>query len=142
MNLQVDLGLYSFLHSAWQSHPERIFLSGFQRMDSASLNPPLGAERRGSLSTRTTHPAFLAGLTRLLDTVGAQSEIVNPFAYQTKGEMFTGIAEQFGTTKASEFLSATHSCGLTGQRSFRVSVRTQCGRVLRLCIAKGVIPIR
>ena len=93
----------------------------------ASLNPPLGAERRGSLSTRTTHPAFLEGLTRLLDTVGAQSEVVNPFAYQTKGELFTEVAEQFGIAEASKFLSATHSCGLTGQRSFRVSVRTQCG---------------
>ena len=31
-----------------------------------SLNPPLGPERRGSLSTRTTHPAFLEGLATIL----------------------------------------------------------------------------
>ena len=35
----------------------------------ASLNPPLGAERRGSLSTRTTHPAFLEGLSMILESV-------------------------------------------------------------------------
>lgn len=92
-----------------------------------SLNPPLGPERRGSLSTRTTHPAFLEGIAAVLKEVGAQSTIVNPFAGQTKGEMFSAVAEQFGTSVASKFLSLTHSCGFTGQRSFRVSVRTQCG---------------
>lgn len=93
----------------------------------ASLNPPLGAERRGSLSTRTTHPAFLEGLSTILDVVGAQSTIVNPFSGQTKGEMFADLAEEFGNAEASRFLSRTHSCGATGQRSFGVSLLRQCG---------------
>ena len=93
----------------------------------ASLNPPLGAERRGSLSTRTTHPAFLEGLSAVLDEVGAQSTIINPFADQTKGEMFAEVGEQFGEANTSKFLSLTHSCGSTGQRAFGVSVATQCG---------------
>ena len=92
-----------------------------------SLNPPLGAERRGSLSTRTTHPSFLEGLTAILKAVEAQSIIVNPFAGQTKGEMFSALAEEFGRAEASRFLSCTHSCGSTGQRRFGISVRTQCG---------------
>ena len=93
----------------------------------ASLNPPLGAERRGSLSTRTTHPAFLEGLSSILDQVGAQSTIVNPFSGQTKGQMFADLAEEFGKAEASTFLSRTHSCGATGQRAFGVSLLTQCG---------------
>ena len=93
----------------------------------ASLNPPLGAERRGSLSTRTTHPAFLEGLSSILDAVGAQSTIVNPFSGQTKGEMFADLAGEFGKAEASIFLSRTHSCGATGQRAFGVSLLTQCG---------------
>ena len=93
----------------------------------ASLNPPLGAERRGSLSTRTTHPAFLEGLAVILDAVGAQSTIVNPFIGQTKGEMFAEVAAQFGNEEASKFLSLTHSCGWTGQRAFGISMRRQCG---------------
>ena len=93
----------------------------------ASLNPPLGAERRGSLSTRTTHPAFLEGLSSILEVVGAQSNIVNPFIDQTKGEMFAVVANQFGKEAASKFLSLTHSCGLTGQRTYGVPVHTQCG---------------
>lgn len=100
-----------------------------------SLNPPLGPERRGSLSTRTTHPAFLGGLTAILEKVGAHGLIHNPFARKTKGEMYTAVAELVGNEKASEFLSHTHSCGLTGQRTFRVSPTTQCG-VCFACVVR------
>ena len=93
----------------------------------ASLNPPLAPNRRGSLSTRTTHPAFLDRLSRLLEDVGAHPTIVNPFARMTKGEMFRAAANQFSEAEISGFLSATHSCGLTGQRSKRISTTTQCG---------------
>ena len=93
----------------------------------ASLNPPLGPERRGSLSTRTTHPAFLDGLSMILEVVGAQSTIVNPFTELTKGEMFSEVAELVGKAEASRFLSLTHSCGMTGQRAFGIPVSTQCG---------------
>ena len=93
----------------------------------ASLNPPLAPNRRGSLSTRTTHPAFLDRLSRILEEVGAHPTIVNPFAHMTKGEMFRTAANQFCETEISDFLSATHSCGLTGQRSKRIPTTTQCG---------------
>ena len=93
----------------------------------ASLNPPLTSNRRGSLSTRTTHPAFLDGLSRILEDVGAHSTIMNPFARRTKGEMFRTAANQFSEPAMSGFLSATHSCGLTGQRSKGISPTTQCG---------------
>jgi hypothetical protein len=93
----------------------------------ASLNPPLDPNRRGSLSTRTTHPAFLEGLSQTLNTVGAHATIHNPFADRTKGEMFAKAADLVGADKASAFLSATHSCGLTGQRAFGIPVTTQCG---------------
>jgi len=93
----------------------------------ASLNPPLSPNRRGSLSTRTTHPVFLDGLSRILNEVGAHSTIVNPFARMTKGEMFRDAAERFGVTAISDFLSSTHSCGLTGQRSYGISTTRQCG---------------
>ena len=93
----------------------------------ASLNPPLDPNRRGSLSTRTTHPAFLKGLEQVLAIVGAQSSIHNPFTSVTKGEMFALAAELVGSDEAAAYLSATHSCGLTGQRAFRLPVTRQCG---------------
>lgn len=93
----------------------------------ASLNPPLGPERRGSLSTRTTHPAFLEGLVAVLGAVGAHGHIQNPFADSTKGEMFTRAAALVGDVNAAELLSATNSCAHTGQRAFGISPSTACG---------------
>lgn len=93
----------------------------------ASINPPLGSERLGSLSTRTTHPAFLEGLSAVLTSVGAHAEIENPFALLSKGEMFQSVKNLVGSTQASGFLSATHSCGLTGQTTHGFSPIRQCG---------------
>lgn len=93
----------------------------------ASLNLPLGPERRGSLSTRTTHPFYLRELSNILQRVGAHADITNPFEDLTKGEMFKRVAELIGRDKASKILSMTHSCSNTGQRNFRIPVKTQCG---------------
>jgi len=93
----------------------------------ASVNPPLSPNRRGSLSTRTTHPRFLGELSQLLAKVGAHFMIFNPFLDKTKGEMFALVADMVGTDEAAKFLSATHSCGLTGQRAFGISASVQCG---------------
>lgn len=93
----------------------------------ASLNPPLDPNRRGSLSTRTTHPAFLEGLAQVLATVGAHSSIHNPFSTMTKGEMYALAAGLVGVDESAQFLSTTHSCGLTGQRAFGLPVTRQCG---------------
>ena len=93
----------------------------------ASLNPPLGLERLGSLSTRTTHPAFLQRLSALLTKVGAHAVIENPFARVTKGEMYERVVGLVGTDEASKFLSATHSCALTGQRDKHISAAVPCG---------------
>lgn len=59
-----------------------------------SINPPLTAARIGSLSTRTTHPVFLRRFQNLLDGVGLNVELKNPYQYQTKGEMFAGCKNQ------------------------------------------------
>jgi len=93
----------------------------------ASINPPLSPNRRGSLSTKTTHPAFLQGLSEILDRAGAHGHIVNPFADATKGEMFRQVKESIGSDAASEYLSSTTSCSHTGAKSFGISRRAQCG---------------
>jgi len=93
----------------------------------ASINPPLGPGRRGSLSTRTTHPAFLKDLNTFIQQAGITGQIRNPFASTTKGEMVSWAMDQLGPDAASAFLSATNSCSSTGQRSFGVPLRVQCG---------------
>lgn len=42
------------------------------------INVPFIASRAGSLSTRTTHPHFIARLVEALDAVGIGNELSNP----------------------------------------------------------------
>lgn len=51
-----------------------------------SLNVPLTPSRRGSCSTRTTHPHYLNTLGRVLEQVGLRNQILNPLEGKTKGE--------------------------------------------------------
>ncbi len=93
----------------------------------ASLNLPLTADQRGSLSTRSTHPLFLEQLATLATAAGAHAQIENPLTAMTKGEMFSHLAKLVGRDTASDFLSATHSCGHTGHRNFKISPLQHCG---------------
>ena len=54
---------------------------------SISLNYPLNPSRRGSCSTRTTHPYFLSSLHSILETLGFERRLINPYEFSTKGEM-------------------------------------------------------
>ena len=92
----------------------------------ASLNPPLGPDRRGSLSTHTTHPRFLRGLVDLMKDVGGHSLIENPFEELTKGEMFRRVADAIGVGAASSYLGATNSCSHTDARFIGV-IGASCG---------------
>lgn len=94
----------------------------------ASLNPPLGPERIGSLSTRTTQPWFLWRVSELLQAIGAHGTIVNPFQLMTKGEMFKQVISILGAEQASSYLSSTNSCAHTDQHyQGGVPSGTHCG---------------
>lgn len=56
-----------------------------------SLNVPLTSARIGSLSTRTTHPHFIALYRKLLDSIGLDNPVELPYRFQTKGEMFEQV---------------------------------------------------
>lgn len=72
-----------------------------------ALNPPLTPRRVGSLSTRTTHPYFLAILQDVLNDVGESVTLRNPYEYMTKGEMLRGCRDQ---TALAAVASKTMSC--------------------------------
>jgi hypothetical protein len=101
-----------------------------------SLNPPLMAESLGALSTRTTHPAFVAGLAEALTDVGLSVQIHNRFADVTKGEMFTQVTQVLGASQASALLSATHSCGKP-QRLAGYAPDAPCGVCLGCLVRRG-----
>jgi 7-cyano-7-deazaguanine synthase in queuosine biosynthesis len=93
----------------------------------ASLNPSLGPDRRGSLSTLTTHPSFLRDLADLVQDVGGHGLIENPFEGLTKGEMFRRVADAVSLDASSTYLSATDSCSHTDARYSGAPVGASCG---------------
>lgn len=67
--------------------------------------------RKGTCSTRTTHPYFLRQFNDVLKQVGIQNSIINFFAYNTKRE----IVQQVKDTNAfkscyADTISCSHPC--------------------------------
>ena len=101
--LFIALGL---AHAAIEPHvPLWVAENGY-----AALNPPLAGERRGALSTRTTHPVVFDRLRHLVAAVGGHHDLSNPFASATKGEMYRDVAQALGKEEAAKLLSMSHSC--------------------------------
>lgn len=93
-----------------------------------SLNPPLASERRGALSTRTTHPTFLHRFRGSMQAVGAHTEFTTPYSDMTKGEMFRSVADIIEEEQASALLSDSHSCShVRLAMSYGRPPGTQCG---------------
>jgi hypothetical protein len=59
-----------------------------------SLNVPLDPLRLGSLSTRTTHPFYMARWNELLAALGIAGRLENPYWDKTKGEMVANCANK------------------------------------------------
>ncbi|WP_166145207.1 Qat anti-phage system QueC-like protein QatC [Methylosinus sp. RM1] len=91
-----------------------------------SLNVPLTRLRVGSLSTRTTHPVFLADMQELLDRLDLRIRLINPYRWKTKGEMMVDCLDQ---TRLQELAPHSMSCGRGGR------IHTHCGACLP-CIVR------
>lgn len=57
------------------------------------LNIPLTNSRKGSCSTRTTHPYFIKSFNEILDNIGISNKIINIFAYKTKREIVNEVRD-------------------------------------------------
>lgn len=94
-----------------------------------SINPPLTRRHLGSLSTRTTHPHFIAGLQDVLDRAGLNVGLDNPYGLKTKGEM---LREGRGRSPQLDSLApASYSCG-KGKR-----IHMHCGRCVPCLIRRA-----
>ena len=94
-----------------------------------SVNPPLTPARVGSLSTRTTHPVFLALFQQILDAAGLRVRIENPYQFMTKGEMLNQCADQ---TFLNKHAHSTTSCGRYARNAYR-----HCGRCVPCLIRRA-----
>lgn len=94
-----------------------------------SLNPPLGPERGGALSTRSTHPDTIHRFNEILDTLGLDVTVSNPHQDKTKGELVQTAAALL--TPFAEGAALTLSCGkLDGNYYLGGDVNKHCG----LCV--------
>lgn len=93
-----------------------------------ALNPPLTRRRIGALSTRTTHPHFLALIQEVLNRVGLNVQLGNPYAHATKGEMLSQCAQPEALSRLAH---RTVSCG-KWKRSGK-----QCGRCVPCLIRRA-----
>ncbi len=75
------------------------------------LNIPLTDSRKGSCSTRTTHPYFLRCLRDILVTVGINNPILNFFAFKTKREIVDMVKDTTSFNRGfANTISCSHPC--------------------------------
>lgn len=80
-----------------------------------SLNVPLDPLRLGALSTRTTHPFYMARFDELLRGLGLTVRLHNRYVHRTKGQMAKDCADpEFLRREARH----TMSCSSPGNRRF------------------------
>ena len=94
-----------------------------------SINPPLTADRLGSLSTRTAHPVFLNQFQSLLEAADLRVKITNPYQFKTKGEMLGGCANQALLTKIAHIST---SCSRFARNNLQ-----HCGRCVPCLIRRA-----
>jgi 7-cyano-7-deazaguanine synthase in queuosine biosynthesis len=85
-----------------------------------AVNPPLTTSRISSLSTRTARPEFLSAIERILQNLGLNLEIINPYLLATKGEMMQECSDQ---PKLKALAHVSTSCGRFQRFNY-----THCGR--------------
>lgn len=124
-----SLGFYAFAvlaASQVAATPVQVFVpeNGF-----ISVNPPLVPGRVSSLSTRTTHPLFMAKLQQLFDALGVGVKLELPYRFKTKGQMLDECADQCLLRKCA---TSTTSCG-----RFLSNKRKHCGRCVPCMIRKA-----
>ncbi|WP_154826209.1 Qat anti-phage system QueC-like protein QatC [Clostridium butyricum] len=75
------------------------------------LNIPLTNSRKGTCSTRTTHPFFLRKFNEILKVVGINNNIINFFAYKTKREIVNMVKNHDIFKKGVGLtISCSHPC--------------------------------
>ena len=102
-----------------------------------SLNIPLYFSRNGSSSTRTTHPFYMNLFKKMLNLLGIDVQLENPYQFLTKGQMMNNCLDK-------EFLSRniinTMSCSHPGQARWSgFSEAIHCGYCIPCTIRRASI---
>lgn len=106
-----------------------------------SLNPPLGPERGGALSTRSTHPSTISRFNLLLESLGLTVRLSDPYAAITKGQLVK-LAADLGVSNFDSGVASTLSCGkLDGGRYKGGNPNHHCGLCFPCIVRRGAIAV-
>lgn len=93
-----------------------------------ALNVPLSPSRRGSCSTRTAHPFYIALLQQVFAKVGLNYVIQNPLMMKTKGEVARTCTNQ---PLFQQLVASSVSCAKRGHKRTWVNKHVKsCGRCM------------
>jgi len=101
-----------------------------------ALNVPLDPLRLGALSTRTTHPFYMARWNELVGILGISVPIRNPYWDKTKGEMIASCAN---STLLKRIIPDTLSCASPTKARWRGHGTEHCGYCLPCLIRRAAI---
>lgn len=101
-----------------------------------ALNVPLDPLRLGALSTRTTHPFYIARWNELLGSLGMQGSIVNPYVSSTKGEMAAACGRADVLTEAAP---RSFSCSSPTKGRWAGRPTEHCGFCLPCIIRRAAL---
>lgn len=101
-----------------------------------SLNVPLDPLRLGAWSTRTTHPFYMAHWQKLLERLGIEARLLNPYRFKTKGEM---LAECKNKDLLSNSLDMTISCSSVTKSRWKGRPPCHCGYCVPCLIRRASI---
>lgn len=101
-----------------------------------ALNVPLDPLRLGALSTRTTHPFYMARWNDLLAALGIPGRVENPYWDKTKGEMVANCANR---ALLSRLLPDALSCASPTKGRWQGRGIEHCGFCLPCLIRRAAI---
>lgn len=99
-----------------------------------AINVPLDPIRLGALSTRTTHPFYIARWNEALAALGIPGRIENPYWDKTKGEMVRACANQ---TLLRGIAASSLSCSSPTKGRWQGIGVQHCGYCLPCLIRRG-----
>lgn len=99
-----------------------------------ALNVPLDPLRLGALSTRTTHPFYIARWNELLRALAISGQITNPYWDKTKGEM---IGDCSNAALLRKLIPHSMSCSSPAKGRWRGRPTEHCGYCLPCIIRRA-----
>lgn len=101
-----------------------------------AINVPLDPLRLGALSTRTTHPFYIARWNEAIQGLGLNGRIDNPYWDKTKGEMVAACANG---TLLRQLIPSSVSCAAPTKGRWQGLGTQHCGYCLPCLIRRAAI---